>query len=97
MARAEGKISLEQIIDKCFTTPARLFNLSTDETTYVEVTMEPTVIKNEKLFTKCGWSPFDGWEVPGKVTKVVLHGETVFENGTVIVAPGSGTILPSTV
>lgn len=43
------------------------------------------------------WSPFDGWETPGKVTKVVLHGKTVFENGSVIAAPGSGTILPPTV
>ena len=92
-ARAEGKITLEQIIDKCFTTPARLFNLPTDDKTYVEVTMEQHVIKNEELFTKCGWSPFDGWEVPGKVTKVVLHGKTVFENGKIVAMPGSGRIL----
>ena len=96
-AREEGKISLEQIIDKCFTVPARLFKLPTDDTTFVEATMTPTVIKNDELFTKCGWSPFDGWEVPGKVTKVVLHGKTVFKNGAILAAPGSGTILPPTV
>lgn len=92
-ARQEGKITLEQIIDKCYTTPAKLFNLPTDESTHVEVTMQPYTIKNEDLLTRCGWSPFDGWEVPGKVTKVVLRGETVFENGQVLAAPGSGNVL----
>ena len=93
-ARAEGKITLEQIIDKCHTSPARIFNLPTDDTTSVEVTMEPYVIKNEKLLTKCGWSPFAGIEVPGRVSKVLLHGSVVYENGTVIAAPGSGKVLP---
>ena len=92
-ARAEGKITLEQIIDKCHTSPARIFNLPTDDTTSVEVTMEPYVIKNEELLTKCGWSPFAGIEVPGHVSKVLLHGSVVYENGTVIAAPGSGKVL----
>ena len=92
-ARAEGKLTLEQIIEKCHRRPAEIFNLPTDDTTYVEVTMEPYVIKNENLFTKCGWSPFDGWQVPGRVTKVVLRGSTVFENGTVLAAPGSGKVI----
>ncbi len=93
-ARAEGKITLEQIIDKCHTAPARIFDLPTDETTTVEVTMEPYVIRNQDLLTKCGWSPFDGVEVPGRVTKVTLHGSVAYENGTVIAQPGSGRILP---
>ncbi len=92
-AEAEGKITREQIIDKCHTTPARIFGIPTDENTYVEVDMTPTTIKNSELKTKCGWSPFDGWEVPGKVCKVVLRGETVYENGEVIAEPGSGKVL----
>ena len=80
-ARAEGKITLEQIVDKCFTKPSEIFGLPTDESTYVEVKMEPYVIRNGDLQTKCGWSPWDGTEVPGRVQKVVLHGTTVYENG----------------
>lgn len=92
-ARAEGKITLEEIIDKCHTTPARLFNLPTDDSTYVEVDMTPYTINNQDLFTKCGWSPFDGVEVPGRVSKVVLRGSTVYKNGEIIAKPGSGNIL----
>ncbi|MBP9668077.1 amidohydrolase family protein [Candidatus Saccharibacteria bacterium] len=95
-ARAEGKITLEQIIEKCHTTPAKLFNLPTSDDTYVEVTMTPYVIKNENLFTKCGWSPFDGWEMPGQVTKVVLRGQTAFENGQLLAKPGSAQVLTQT-
>jgi dihydroorotase-like cyclic amidohydrolase len=80
-ARAEGKITLEQIIDKCFTKPSEIFGLPTDDATYIEVKMEPYVIHNAELQTKCGWSPWDGEEMPGRVQKVVLHGTTVYENG----------------
>ncbi|QQS18893.1 amidohydrolase family protein [Candidatus Saccharibacteria bacterium] len=81
-ARAEGKITLEQIIDKCFTNPSEIFGLPTDDSTYVDVKMEPYVLHNADLQTKCGWSPWDGEEMPGHVTRVVLHGQTVYENGT---------------
>lgn len=92
-AEAEGKITMGQIIDKCHIAPARIFGIPTDENTYVEVDMTPSVIKNSELKTKCGWSPFDGWEVPGRVSKVVLRGETVYENGKVLAMPGSGRVL----
>ncbi len=92
-AEAEGKITREQIIEKCHTNPAKIFGIATDDNTYVEVDMTPTTIKNENLKTKCGWSPFDGWEVPGSVSKVVLRGETVFENGEVVAEPGSGKVI----
>ncbi len=95
-ARREGKISLEQIIQKCHTAPAKLFNLPVDDTTHVEVTMEPYTVKNSELHTKCGWSPFDGWELPGRVTKTVLHGQMVYENGKVLAVPGSGLVIEPT-
>ena len=93
LAESEGKITMEQIIDKCYTKPAALFDIPTDDSTYVEVDMTPSTIKNSELKTKCGWTPFDGWEVPGKVSKVVLRGETVYENGEVLAKAGSGRVL----
>lgn len=95
-AMKQGRITLEQIIDKCFTAPARIFNLPTDEATFIEVDMTPYTIKDEELHTKSGWSPFTGQEVYGKVTKVVLRGTTVFENGEILVRPGSGKVIART-
>jgi dihydroorotase-like cyclic amidohydrolase len=92
-AEKQGKISREQIIDKCFTRPAEIFNLPTDENTYIEVDMDEYEIKNEDLFTKCGWSPFAGQKVVGKVVTVYIRGEKVFDRGVVLSRPGSGQIL----
>jgi dihydroorotase-like cyclic amidohydrolase len=92
-AMKQGKITLEQIIDRCHTAPARIFNLPASDDTHVEVEMSEYEIKNEDLKTKCGWSPFAGQKVYGKVTKVVLRGETVLENGQILAQPGSGKVI----
>jgi len=34
----------------------------------------PTVIRREELKTKCGWSPFEGYKLPGRVTYTILKG-----------------------
>jgi len=52
--------------------------------------MEKYKIQNIHLQTKCAWTPFDGMEVVGKVTRVILYGKTVFENGKVLAKAGSG-------
>lgn len=89
----QGKFTRQQLIEKCFQAPARLFNLPADDNTRVEVTLEQREISNQELKTKCGWSPFAGRHVTGKVSKVILRGQTVFENGQVLAGPGSGRII----
>jgi carbamoyl-phosphate synthase/aspartate carbamoyltransferase/dihydroorotase len=93
-AQAEGRITRQQLIDRLHANPARIFNVRTDDKTHVEVNLEEYEIKNEDLFTKAGWSPFAGRKVIGKVQRVILRGQTVFEDGKVLAAPGSGKILP---
>jgi dihydroorotase-like cyclic amidohydrolase len=94
-AERDGKIIREQIIDKCVTKPSKLLSLQTDDATTVEVSMEEYEIKNEELQTKCGWSPFAGRNVIGRVQKVTLHGKIAYENGEVLAEPGSGRVLTS--
>jgi dihydroorotase len=93
-AEAEGRLSRAQLLDRLHHNPARIFNVPTDNNTHIEVAMAEYEIKNEDLLTKCGWSPFAGRRVIGKVQRVTLRGETVFENGRVLAKPGSGRILP---
>jgi dihydroorotase-like cyclic amidohydrolase len=92
-AEHDGRITREQIIDKCFTKPNKLLGLISDETTSVEVLMEEYEIQNESLQTKCSWSPFAGQKVVGKISKVILHNEIVYENGKVMAIPGSGRVV----
>jgi dihydroorotase len=38
---------------------------------------KPTTIRRENLFTKCGWSPFEGVTFPGSVEAVFVEGRLV--------------------
>jgi dihydroorotase-like cyclic amidohydrolase len=55
--------------------------------------MTPTVIRNETLYTKCGWTPFDGVEVAGRVSRVVLRGQVAFADGKVVAGRGNGRLI----
>jgi carbamoyl-phosphate synthase / aspartate carbamoyltransferase / dihydroorotase len=47
-------------------------------------------IKAADQFTRCGWTPFEGWQVKGRVRKVILRGKVAFEDGKVLVEKGYG-------
>ncbi|GAB4431947.1 MAG: dihydroorotase [Anaerolineae bacterium] len=92
----EGRLSLERLIELMATNPRRIFNLPAQPDTHIEVDDQTRfTITNEALHTKCGWTPFAGWQVVGRVQRVVLYGQEVFANGAVVAAPGSGRLLPA--
>jgi len=93
-AVSEGKLSMDDVKRLLHTNPAKIFNIPTDETTKVEVDeTEEYEIRNEDLKTKCGWSPFQGKSIKGKVKKVFIRGQKVFENGEILTKPGKGKIV----
>lgn len=92
-AEREGRITRNQIIEKLHTVPARLFNVETNDSTYVELEEESFEITNEGLLTKCGWTPYAGMKGYGKVAKVVIDNDIVYENGFVTAKPGSGRVI----
>ena len=93
-AVSEKKLSTDRLIELCFKSPKRIFNIKTDENTFIEIEeTEEYIIDNKNLFTKCGWSPFSGKKVKGKLKKVYIRGKKVFENGKLLVKPGFGKII----
>lgn len=87
----QNKMTINDIIRLTNTNPQKIFGFRQTENTYVEVdTSEKYKIENKNLKTKCGWSPFAGWEVYGRVKKVFIRGTKVFENGQVMAKPGFG-------
>jgi carbamoyl-phosphate synthase/aspartate carbamoyltransferase/dihydroorotase len=72
-------------------TPRRIFRLPEQPETWVEVDENAIhEIHATEMHSRCGWTPFEGWQVKGRVTRVVLRGKTAFENGKVLVEPGYG-------
>lgn len=64
----EGSFTYEHIRKLCFEHPNRIYNLgASDELT---LTIDPTekwTIQAEHLHSKCGWTPYEGWKVVGKI------------------------------
>lgn len=84
-------ITLEKVIELYCENPRKIFNLPKQKDTYIEVDLHKKwEIKNENLKTKCGWSPFNGEIVYGKVEKVVLRGANVYKNKKILIKPGFG-------
>ncbi|HCK67628.1 MAG TPA: hypothetical protein DHW49_15310 [Anaerolineae bacterium] len=87
----DSRITIPDIIQKMHTNPRKILNLPEQPETWIEIDENETYeIKAENQFTKCGWTPFEGWKVRGKVKKVVLRGKTAFEDGKFLVEEGYG-------
>ena len=85
------RLTLDDLIQKMYTNPRRIFNLPEQPETWIEVDEDAEYeIRAAEMFTRCGWTPFEGWKVKGKVRKVVLRGRTAFEDGKILVEPGFG-------
>lgn len=90
-ATKEGRLTVEDIVQKMVTNPRKIFHLPEQPETWVEVDEnESYEIKASEQFSRCGWTPFEGWKVRGKVKKVVLRGNIAFENGRILAQAGYG-------
>lgn len=89
-----GRLSLARLITLMADNPRRIFGLPEQPDTFIEVDAEiPFTISEKGLQTKCGWSPFLDREVVGRVHRVTLRGQLIYEDGTFVVPPGCGRVI----
>lgn len=87
----EGRIDLDGLVARMVTNPRRIFNLPEAADTWIEVDPDETyTITAKGTFTRCAWTPFEGWRVRGRVQRVVLRGKEVFKDGQLVGEPGYG-------
>ena len=73
------------------TNPRKIFGLAEQPDTAVEVDLDRKWVLGSKMpHTKCDWCPFEGIEVMGAISRVVLRGELVYLDGAVFAGPGNG-------
>jgi carbamoyl-phosphate synthase/aspartate carbamoyltransferase/dihydroorotase len=90
-AVSEKRLPIDDIIQKSVTNPRKIFNLPKQPETWIEVDEDAEYeIKAADQFTRCNWTPFEGWKVKGKVRKVVLRGKVAFEDGKILAEKGYG-------
>jgi dihydroorotase-like cyclic amidohydrolase len=97
-AAREGKISLSRVVEACSTAPARIFHLDQKgdvrpgldaDLVLVDLDREYD-IRDEDVLSLVGWSPYAGRTFRGKPVRTLVRGQTVYADGKVVGARGSG-------
>jgi dihydroorotase len=97
----QRRLSLQDIARICCLNPARAFGLKTKgllakgmDADIVLVNMkEGWKISADNRLSKCGWTPFEGKEVYGKIESVFLRGKLAYDGENITGKPGSGNEL----
>jgi dihydroorotase len=85
------RLTMRRMVETMCENPARIFSIKGkgfikvgNDADLVMVDMKlAKKVRNDGLFTKCGWSPFDGYELCGWPVKTMVNGGVVFEDGVV--------------
>jgi len=88
-------VSIEKIVEKIAHNPAIIFKVNKRgflrEGYYADIvlidTHTPTLVTQESLLYKCGWSPFEGQKFNNSINRTILNGNVVYEDGLVNSTP----------
>jgi dihydroorotase, multifunctional complex type len=79
-----GRIGLDRLVEAMATAPRRIFRLPEAPDDRVDVDLDtPWIIRSAEFASMGRATPFEGWEVYGKVLKTVYQGKTVYNNLTI--------------
>jgi dihydroorotase (multifunctional complex type) len=100
---AEGRLSLERVVELTAEAPARLYGLSPRkgrlepgadaDLVLVDLSAERT-LEDSAVVSKAGWTPYAGRRVRGRIVKTFSRGRVVAEDGKATGEPGFGRFLP---
>jgi dihydroorotase len=85
----QGKIELETIVRKMSHAVADCFQVKDRgyirEGYYGDLVIvdlnEATVVEKQNIMYRCGWSPFEGFRFPARVTHTFVSGHLAYQNG----------------
>jgi len=96
----DGKLTLKQLMDFVCENPVKIFGIKNKgfikkgyDADFTIVDMKKKIlIKNENIESKCGWSPFNGYEFKGTPVLTIINGQIKMKEGEILGDP-SGTPL----
>jgi len=101
-AVVQGEVALPTLVKMLAEAPARMYGLyprkgtiqvGADADFTIVNLMDTHTIHAESMYTSCGWSPYEGWKLQGRVTHSILRGEVVMAHGEVIGDAGFGQFI----
>ena len=91
LAVNEGRLTMDRVIELVADNPRRIWDIECPPETYTVVdTSAEYTIERDNLHTLCGWSPFEGMNVCGRVTAVVIRGQQVYDGENILIEAGFG-------
>ncbi len=98
----KGRLSFSRLLDVTSRRPAKIFGLypkkgilqvgSDADFVIVDITKEEK-ITSDVMFSKCGWTLYEGMEMKGVPTMTFVRGTQVFHEDRTTVKPGHGRFL----
>jgi dihydroorotase/allantoinase len=101
-AVATGHLSLERLAALAAEMPARIYGLypckgviqiGSDADFTVADLAQTYPLRAEDMNTSCGWIPYEGKMITGKVTHTIIRGRVVAKDGKVLGNPGDGQFI----
>ncbi len=99
----KGRISVERFVEATAAAAARIFGLypkkgtiavGSDADLVLWDPKETRTIAASDLFSRTGFTVYDGWHVTGWPRMTLRRGEIVYREGEVLASPGSGILIP---
>lgn len=93
-----GRISLNQWVDMCCTTPSRLAGfvakgdilVGYDADLVIFDPQRPVTLSTESLHEKAGWTPYEGLQLQGWPAATLSRGEVIVQDGELLAVAGRG-------
>ena len=84
--------SIETLVERACHAPARIFDVLDRgylrEGYWADIVLvnpnEETVVDQNELFSKCGWSPFAGETFSHRIERTIVSGKTAYQKGQVV-------------
>jgi dihydroorotase len=91
----EKKLSLNQLINLVCENPVKIFGIKNKgfikegyDADFTIVDMNKKIlIKDENIESKCGWSPFNGFEFKGTPVSTIIGGKIKMKDGKILGDP----------
>lgn len=87
----EGRLLIEDIALRMYSNPKQIYKLPDQEATWIEIDPDHSwEIRAQHAYTRCGWTPFEGWQVHGRLRRTSIRGEIAYQDGKILAKRGSG-------
>jgi len=102
---AKGRISIFKLSQVLSEKPARIFKLFPRKGTLALgsdadlVILDPKrnkTIRAEQMYTKAGWTPYEGMEITGSIEMTIVRGKIIFKEREIIGEKGYGSFIRPT-